>query len=70
MIIIKYANKYLFMFCIVYALHTIVKRRYFPSKGKANEVDGIISEISRKNIVCDSKILMQRAIFSPESAGK
>lgn len=43
---------------------------YLPSSGKAKEVEGIISEMSRKNIVCDSKMLMHRAIFSPESAGK
>lgn len=49
---------------------TIVKRRYFPSNGSANEVDGIISDIKRKNMVCDRRMLMQRAIFSPESAGK
>lgn len=48
----------------------IVKSRYFPSNGNANDVLGIISDISKKNIVCDNKILMQSAIFSPESAGK
>jgi hypothetical protein len=49
---------------------TIVKRRYFPNNGSAKEVDGIISDISKKNIVCDSKMLIQRATFSPESAGR
>lgn len=48
----------------------IVKSKYFPSNGNANDVDGIISDISKKNIVCDSRILMHNAIFSPESAGR
>lgn len=48
----------------------IVKRRYFPRSGSANEVDGMISEMSKKNMVCDRRMLMQRAIFSPESAGR
>ena len=48
----------------------IVKSRYFPNNGNANDVDGIISDIRRKNIVCDSRMLMHKAIFSPESAGK
>ena len=39
---------------------TIVKRRYFPSKGTANDVGGMISASSRKNTVNDSKIEMQR----------
>ena len=29
----------------------MVKRRYLPSNGTASDVDGIISEMSRKNIV-------------------
>lgn len=49
---------------------TIVKSMYFPNKGSAKDVDGIISEMSKKNIVCESRIFMQRAIFSPESAGR
>jgi len=48
----------------------IVKSRYLPSNGNASDVDGIISDISKKNMVCESKILMQSAIFSPESAGR
>lgn len=48
----------------------MVKRMYFPKSGKANDVDGMISEISKKNMVWDSKMLMHNAIFSPESAGK
>lgn len=48
----------------------MVKSKYFPRSGSASDVDGMISEISKKNIVCDRRILMQRAIFSPESAGK
>lgn len=49
---------------------TMVKSKYFPNNGNANDVDGIISEISKKNIVCDNKMLMHSATFSPESAGK
>lgn len=52
------------------ATRTIVNRIYLPSNGKAKEVDGIISDISKKNIVCDNNILIHKAIFSPESAGK
>lgn len=48
----------------------MVKSRYFPSRGSASDVDGMISEISKKNMVCDRRILMHRAIFSPESAGR
>lgn len=48
----------------------MVNSRYLPSRGSAKEVDGMISDIKRKNIVWDSRMLMQRAIFSPESAGK
>lgn len=49
---------------------TIVNRMYFPNNGNAKDVEGIISEINKKNIVCESKILMHNAIFSPESAGR
>jgi len=48
----------------------IVKSRYLPSNGSASDVDGMISDINKKNMVWDSRILMQSAIFSPESAGK
>ena len=48
----------------------MVKRRYLPKRGMAKEVDGMISDIRRKNMVCDSKVVMQRATFSPESAGR
>lgn len=49
---------------------SMVKRRYLPSSGSANEVEGMISDISKKNMVCDRRMLMHRAIFSPESAGR
>lgn len=49
---------------------TMVKRMYFPRSGSAKDVDGMISDINKKNMVCDSKILIHKAIFSPESAGK
>lgn len=52
------------------ATSTIVNNKYFPNNGNAKDVDGIISDISKKNIVCDNKILIVNAIFSPESAGK
>ena len=48
----------------------IVKRRYLPKRGMARDVDGMISDISRKNMVCDSRVVMHRATFSPESAGR
>lgn len=50
--------------------NNIVNKRYFPSNGSASDVDGIISEIRRKNMVWESKMDMLNAIFSPESAGK
>lgn len=37
----------------------IVKRRYFPSSGTANDVGGMISASSRKNTVNDTRIEMQ-----------
>lgn len=48
----------------------MVKSRYLPSNGTANEVDGMISEMSKKNMVCDRRMLMHSATFSPESAGR
>jgi hypothetical protein len=48
----------------------MVKRRYLPKRGMARDVDGMISDISRKNMVCDSRVVMHRATFSPESAGR
>jgi hypothetical protein len=47
-----------------------VKSRYLPSRGRASDVDGMISDMSRKNMVWERRIEMQSAIFSPESAGK
>lgn len=49
---------------------SMVNSRYLPSRGSANEVDGMISDMSKKNMVCDRRILMHNAIFSPESAGR
>lgn len=48
----------------------IVKSRYLPSSGRANDVDGMISDMSRKNMVWDRRIEIHSAIFSPESAGR
>ena len=39
----------------------MVKSRYLPSSGTASDVDGMISEISTKNMVCDSRIEMHSA---------
>lgn len=36
----------------------MVNSRYFPSRGTANEVGGIISASSRKNTVSDTRIEM------------
>lgn len=41
---------------------------YFPSRGIARDVEGIISDMRRKNIVCERSIDIHKAIFSPESA--
>jgi hypothetical protein len=38
----------------------IVKSRYFPSKGTASEVGGIISASSKKNTVKDSRMEIHR----------
>ena len=38
----------------------MVNSRYFPSKGTAREVGGIISANSRKNTVRESKMEIQR----------
>ena len=48
----------------------MVKSRYFPSNGSANDVEGMISDINKKNMVCERRMLMHSATFSPESAGK
>jgi hypothetical protein len=39
---------------------TIVKRRYFPSRGTARDVGGMISANSKKNTVNDRRIEMHR----------
>ena len=44
----------------------IVKRRYFPSRGTAREVGGIISANSRKKTVSDRRMLMQRVTCKAE----
>lgn len=49
---------------------TMVNKRYFPSKGTASDVGGIISANSRKNTVRDSNIDTHNVTFSPESDGK
>ena len=39
---------------------SIVKRRYFPSRGTAREVGGMISANRRKNTVRESRMEIQR----------
>lgn len=41
----------------------IVKRRYFPSKGMARDVGGMISANSKKNTVKERRIEMHRVIW-------
>lgn len=48
----------------------IVNKRYFPKRGTANDVGGIISASSRKNTVSDIRIETQSVTFSPESEGR
>ena len=43
---------------------SIVKRRYFPSRGTAREVGGMISASRRKNTVSESRMLIQRVTWS------
>lgn len=51
-------------------IRIMVKRRYFPSSGTASEVGGMISANKRKKTVRESRMEIQRDIFSPESEGK
>ena len=41
----------------------MVKRRYFPSRGTAREVGGIISASSRKNTVKESRMEIHSATW-------
>jgi hypothetical protein len=41
----------------------MVKSKYLPSNGTASDVDGIISEMSKKNIVWESRIEMHSATW-------
>jgi hypothetical protein len=49
---------------------TIVKSKYFPRRGTAKEVGGMISANSRKNTVRERRMEMQSVTFSPESEGR
>ncbi len=42
----------------------MVKSRYFPRRGTANDVGGIISASSRKKTVNESKIEIHRVTYS------
>ena len=48
----------------------MVKTKYFPSRGIAREVDGIISANTKKKNVRDSRIDIDKDTFSPLSDGK
>ena len=45
----------------------MVKSRYFPNKGTAKDVGGMISASSKKKTVSDSKIEMQRVTWKTKS---
>lgn len=64
----------MFMMMIVTTTHratsNMVNNKYLPSSGNDSDVDGMISEMSKKNIVWDKRIVMHSEIFSLESAGK
>ena len=49
---------------------TIVKRMYLPISGTFMEVEGMSSIISSWNMDSESKIVIQREIFSPLSEGR
>ncbi len=51
-------------------MRTIVKSRYFPRRGTASEVGGMISARRRKKTVSERRIEMQSVTFSPESEGR
>lgn len=48
----------------------MVKRRYFPRRGTAKEVGGMISASKRKNTVSERRMETVRVTFSPESEGR
>ena len=48
----------------------MVNSKYFPSRGTARDVGGIISARRRKNTVSERRIEMERLTFSPESEGR
>lgn len=48
----------------------MVKSKYFPRRGTASDVGGIISANSKKNTVNETRIEMDNVTFSPQSLGK
>ncbi len=48
----------------------IVNRTNFPRRGTTSDVGGMISARSKKNTVNESKMLIDKLTFSPESDGK
>lgn len=48
----------------------IVNKRYFPKRGTAKEVGGMISARSRKKTVSERRMDTVRVTFSPESDGR
>ena len=48
---------------------TIVNNKYFPIRGVAIEVGGLISATSRRNILSEFRMVIPMVIFSPLLAG-
>jgi hypothetical protein len=48
----------------------MVNNKYRPNSGTDSDVGGMISLMSKKNIVCDRSTEITSTTFSPESAGK
>jgi len=48
---------------------TMVKSRYFPMRGVASDVGGLISATSSRKMLRELRIVIPMVIFSPEFAG-
>jgi len=48
----------------------MVNNTNFPRRGTTSDVGGIISASNKKKTVKDSKILIDKLTFSPESDGR
>lgn len=51
-------------------IRIIVKSRYLPKSGTANEVGGMISASNKKNTVKLTRTDILKVTFSPESEGR